>query len=176
MDDQTDTPRAPPEGRDTDDRWMSYRELGLSRGISRASAARLAHRHRWHKRTDNDGTVRVLVPHGLDAPADRHPADVHKGRDADIPGMSRAISALETAIAALRERAEAAEQGRDGAIARADRADARADELRTRLEALQAQLATAQAATQRLQELEAADAARKAAGLLARLRAAVRGR
>jgi len=41
VDDHTDSHSAS----DLDDRWMSYREHGLARGISRASAARLAHRH-----------------------------------------------------------------------------------------------------------------------------------
>jgi hypothetical protein len=45
-----------------DFRWLSYGELGQARGISTASAIRLAFRCKWRRQDGNDGTVRVAVP------------------------------------------------------------------------------------------------------------------
>ncbi len=47
----------------TDDiRWMTYAELGRARGISTASATRLAFRRKWRRQAGNDGIARVAVP------------------------------------------------------------------------------------------------------------------
>jgi hypothetical protein len=43
-------------------RRMTYAELAQARGISLASARRLARRHRWARQAGNDGVVRVTVP------------------------------------------------------------------------------------------------------------------
>ena len=77
-----------------------------------------------------------------------------------------------TTLAAQLERAE---QGRDGERQRADRAELATSELRGQVEQLLAQLAGQTEALERLQALEAAEAERQARGLLAQLRAAVRG-
>jgi hypothetical protein len=45
-----------------DGRWMTHAELAQARGISTASAIKLALRHRWRKQKDNRGTLRCLVP------------------------------------------------------------------------------------------------------------------
>jgi hypothetical protein len=45
-----------------DVRWMTYAELGRVRGISTASATRLAFRRKWQRQAGNDGTARVAVP------------------------------------------------------------------------------------------------------------------
>jgi hypothetical protein len=55
--------------------WMSYRELGESRGISAASAKRLALRRHWRRQQGNDGTARVAVPVTEAAPHDTRPGD-----------------------------------------------------------------------------------------------------
>lgn len=48
---------------DGDDiRWLTYAELGEARGISTASATRLAFRRKWRRRSGNAGTVTVAVP------------------------------------------------------------------------------------------------------------------
>jgi hypothetical protein len=175
--DSTDSPsdirRASADGYDADGVWMSFAELGRARGISRASAARLVRRRKWRKRTDNHGVVHVFVPAGADEPADRqpgHPTEALGGHPTDV---SHAISALETAVTTLREQLERSEQ-------RADRAELATTELRDRLGLSQAALdqaqADARAARGEAEALRAAEAARKARGLLARLRAAVRGR
>ena len=43
-------------------RRMTYAELAAVRGISPASAKRLAQRHRWGRQVGNDGVTRVTVP------------------------------------------------------------------------------------------------------------------
>jgi hypothetical protein len=87
---------------------------------------------------------------------------------------------LADAVALLREQLEAAEARAEAAEARAEGERARADALRDRLDVAQAELR--QAADQARQEAQdaaeallQAEAARKARGLVARLRAAWRG-
>src|ERR1700733_9110687 len=112
-----------------DDRWMTFTELADARRMSRASASKLVRRKGWRRQTDNQGTVRILVPlEAMDSPPDGpsdRPTDSPSDRPLDI---SRTINALEAAISAWREQAETAE-------ARADRIDAEASALRARLEA-----------------------------------------
>jgi hypothetical protein len=43
-------------------RRMTYAELAQARGISPASAKRLAQRHRWGRQVGNDRITRVTVP------------------------------------------------------------------------------------------------------------------
>jgi hypothetical protein len=177
--------------------WMSYAELGRARGISAASAKRLAIRRRWRRQQGNDGTSRVAVPVTEAVPRETRPGDIASDDTGDITGV---VSGFEAALTVLREqldaanaRADRAEQGRDGERARADA-------LRDRIEALQAQLAAAeaegtasdveaaemtaqlkqaragaQAAAQDAEALRQVDAERRARGLVARLRAAWRG-
>ena len=180
-----------------DIRWLTYAELGQVRGISTASATRLAFRRKWRRQPGNDGIVRVAVPAGEDQPRSDKPHDDMGDDRADI---MRLVSALEAAIATAREReqtdaatiaglreqlAEVIERAKT-TEARAERTDAaltgeraKADALRERLEAREGDLdmARTQAATahEALKALRQADDARKARGLLARLRAAVRG-
>lgn len=45
-----------------DTRSLTYAEIGKARGISAASAKRLALRHSWRKVAGNDGLARVSVP------------------------------------------------------------------------------------------------------------------
>jgi hypothetical protein len=58
-------------------RRMTYAELAATRGISRASAKRLAQRHRWGRQVGNDGVVRVTVPLS---------ALVHTAKTQDVAG------------------------------------------------------------------------------------------
>jgi hypothetical protein len=158
-------------------RWMTYAELGRARGISTASATRLAFRRRWPRQAGNDGTARVAVPVGEDRPArDDRPDD----RATDHPDITHVVTAFEASISALTGRAEAAESRADRAEARTDRAETardaaitRADEAVTRADIADhaRQLAETAAA-----ELRQADAARRARGRLARAWRAWRGR
>jgi chromosome segregation ATPase len=190
--DQQDRPPDSP----ADDRWMTFAELAVARGISKASASKLVRRHKWRRQTDNQGSVRILVPaEALDSPT-VSPMDI-----------SAVIKPLETAIIALREQLEStenqldrAENRAEQAETRADRAEraiadernradraessrdterSRADELRDRLDDLgsklddaPAELATAQDQNEALRR---AEAERRARGVLARLKAAWRG-
>jgi len=167
----------------TDGRWLSYAELANLRGIDHHSARRLVSRQRWRRQKDNHGVVRIYVPPEHLGHRRRHreaSADTSAGtpavRSADI---STVIKPLEDAIAALREQLAEANSRVEAAEARASRAEATrdaqiaaADVFRDRIEALTAELRDARQASE---ELRQADMARQARGLLARLRAALRG-
>ena len=151
------------DGVGDDVRWMTYADLGRSRGISTASATRVAFRRKWPRQGGNDGTASVAVPIGEARPqTDR----THDDRDDDRGGVTRLLNVLEAAVAASGERAEAdaatiavlrgqieqtqaeldeERRGREAERVRADRAEqgreeerSRADALRDRLEVLQA--------------------------------------
>ena len=94
-------------------RWLTYGELAAARGISKASATRLAFRKHWPRRTGNDGQARVAVPLDARAPPhdtthDSHPVtihdDTHDARDGVTPGNSDAET-----LARERQRADQAE-------------------------------------------------------------------
>jgi hypothetical protein len=54
---------------DTDTRWLSYQQIAQVRGISRASAARMARLHRWPRRKNNSGVTVCAVPAEYAEPA-----------------------------------------------------------------------------------------------------------
>jgi hypothetical protein len=89
-----------------DSRWLSYGELGQARGISTASAIRLAFRRKWPRQDGNDGTVKVAVPVDEAIPQ-REVAD----NDGDGVGrdIGQVVGLLETAAVMLRERGEEAD-------------------------------------------------------------------
>jgi hypothetical protein len=147
-----------------DTRWLSYGELADIRGIGRESAIRIARRHRWARRSGNDGTVRVAVPRSfLEAKSRDRPDDPRDNTGDSPPDISRLIKALEGQTEALkgqmgvveahnvtlRDQAAVAEQ-------RAARADERVDQvladLRAERAALQSLQAESAAAGRRLQE------------------------
>jgi hypothetical protein len=187
-----------------DFRWLSYGELGRARGISTASAIRLAFRRKWRRQDGNDGTVRVAVPVD-EAKPQREVVD----NEADGVGrdIGQVVSLLETAATMLRERGEAADgmlaalhANADEALARAEAATATEREGRRQAEIArmdaEARLAqfredlerfsqeaearfTAEQIAREKAEAETAqlrqeNQARLARGLLARLRAALR--
>ena len=185
-------------------RWLSYGELGQARGISTASAIRLAFRRKWRRQDGNDGAVRVAVP--VD---EANPQKEVTDSDGDGVGrdIGQVVGLLETAAAMLRERGEEADVMLAALHATAEEALARAEaetvterEARRRAEGAvadaEAQLSkvredferlsreaevrrlTEQAAREKA-EAEAAQLrqekqARRDLGLLARLRAALR--
>ena len=180
-----------------DGRWLTYPELAAVRGIDKPSAIRLATRKKWRRQRDNRRVVRVLVPpewlsrryQSMDLLMEQQDRDMDLSSDrtdfaAALAAVEAAhageVAALHGQIAGLTDKAERAE----AAIA-----DAKSDvrELRSHAAALQVELADRQAALERTQAdaraarddadtLRKADDARKARGLLARLRAAWRGR
>ena len=158
----------PGQGTRGDVRWMTYRELGKARGISAASAARLAFRKGWQRQPGNDGAARVAVPIGEDQPS---PYDARTGagdaarggapghgargvigrgaREARNPHAAEfalAIDALRGELTASHQReaeaqarADAAVADRRAADAKADRAEERADALRGTIDDLRAE-------------------------------------
>jgi hypothetical protein len=207
-------------------RWLTHRQLAEIRGISTASAIKLALRHRWRKQKDNRGLVRCLVPPEWTSPKRDIQADLSADERADAGAdtgadksseISLVRSVYETALEATTARADALQgqvealkgeialqaaliegfkgqrQGLLAAEARADRAEAavageraRADVLRDQLNVAQEELRrTREAADQvrqhareaedAVQTLRQANAAQKARGRWARLRAAWRG-
>jgi septal ring factor EnvC (AmiA/AmiB activator) len=176
-------------------RWLTYPELAAVRGIDKPSAIRLATRKKWRRQRDNRRVVRVLVPpewlsrryQSMDLPMEQPDRDMDLS--SDRTDFATALAAVEVAhagevaalhgqIAGLTDRAERAE----AAIA-----DAKSDvrELRSHATALQVELAErqavldrtqaeAKAARERAEALQRDVDARKARGLLARLRAVVR--
>jgi flagellar biosynthesis GTPase FlhF len=86
--------------------WLTYRELGHARGISTASAIRLAFRRKWRRQGGNDGTVRVAVPVDEAAPQRDVAASDGDGIGRDI---GQVVTLLETAAVMLRERGEEAD-------------------------------------------------------------------
>jgi hypothetical protein len=182
----------PPEGGGT---WLSKSELARIRRISVASADRLIRREKWRKMPGNDGRIRALIPpdwlvahdqadlpqdptglgteHPTDRPVDRkrrNPRDVAADPEADPTDLARVSAAFEVATRALQEAHAAAvstlQTGHAGEVA----------DLRAEVEALNRQLAEARKALQGVDQLRADADARMAMGLLARLRAAWRGR
>ena len=172
-------------------RWMSFAELGAARGISKASAIKLVRRHGWRRQRDNQGHVRALVPLTWAQDDRDEEGDNIQDSTPDNPPdtglMAGALAALETAVLSLTERAVSAERRADSALSLAEgtmaqlaEANARAHRAEGSVSAIQTGLdvarAEARAARERAEALEREAAARQARGLLARLRAAVRGR
>ena len=155
-------------------RWLGYAELAELRGISKASATRMAFRYKWRRQEGNDGTARVFVPfsalHG-------------KGSGSAIERMAAAI---ETAMGLFRQRVEAAETRADQADARAQRAQITAEVERSRADRAEQDLDRERSRADELQNrldialqvtdaLRRAEDARRGLSLLWRLRAAWQG-
>ena len=133
-------------------RWMTHTELAKARGISTASAIKLALRHGWRKQKDNRGAVRCLVPPefasakslgvdrvaaaGADAGADNSSeisvlqSAYHaalEAKDGEIAALKGQISALSQGFAAeraaLRSETDLARADAQAARETAERAD-----------------------------------------------------
>ena len=87
---------------------LDVEQLGKVRGISTASAIRLAFRRKWRRQGGNDGTARVAVPLVEAKLQGRAASPVDRGDD---------IPTIKATLLRLQERK----------IARADRAEAEAD-------------------------------------------------
>jgi hypothetical protein len=185
-------------------RWLSYGELGQARGISTASAIRLAFRRNWRRQDGNDGTVRVAVP--ADEAASK--GEMADGQEDGVGRqIGEVVGLLQTAAAMLRERGEEADAmfaalnaSAEEALARAEaetvterearrRAEAAMADSETRLSKFredservtreaEARCMTEQAAREKAEaevaQLRQENLARRNLGLLARLRAALR--
>jgi hypothetical protein len=129
-------------------RRMTYAELAQARGISPASAKRLAQRHHWGRQVGNDGVTRVTVPlvalvntmksKANDVIGDivaMSPATGATGRvtPSDVTAdVIPATAGLAEAVDLLRNQLEVANWRADSADARAERERKRADQAEQR--------------------------------------------
>jgi hypothetical protein len=135
-----------------DGQWLTHAEIAAMRGISTASAIKLALRHHWRKQKDNRGTLRCLVPADFIGPQPGVRADTRTvaraDAGADLSAVSQAYQdAREAFQQALQAKAEqvAALQGQLAhERTRADITTAERDDLRTKLTDAQTELAAAQ--------------------------------
>jgi hypothetical protein len=172
-------------GDEAETRWVTYSELGRARGISRASAERLARKKRWPRMKDNMGLARVAVPLAwLTADEATPPVSPHDRPPEGPQGnavFQDVIRAFEGSLGTLRdaldranERADAAEQGRE--VLREQIATLRAD-LSEAQDAADRHHAEAQAAQERADRAEGVrDSALEAANRADAEAAAARGR
>ena len=165
------------------ERWLTYTELAELRGISKASATRMAFRHKWRRQVGNDGVARVAVPVGREKPPDAPSRDATAAKRGDTRD---GVMVLQEAVASLTKRAEQAETRADRAENRAEQAESRlykvvedclvalkgAEQAQKRADGLETELQQAQQAADALRQ---ADDARRRQGRWARLRAAWRG-
>ena len=129
--------------------WLTHAEIAAIRGISTASAIKLALRRGWRKQKDNRGVLRCLVPAefiglGSEVRADTR-VDIRAPRRAEEGAeLSTAIAALQTAVTSLGDQLSRERM-------RADRAEAEREDLRTKLTDAQIQLAAARASADQMQ-------------------------
>ena len=98
---------------------MTYAEIGKARGISAASAKRLALRHGWRKVAGNDGLARVSVPvtwleTSPGTPLAISPVMPEASVTGDMPPVTVPVAWL------IEARADAARKEGDAAAARAE--------------------------------------------------------
>jgi chromosome segregation ATPase len=141
-------------------RWMTYKELAATLGVSLPAAEARVRRNKWRKQEGNDGTLRVSVPPDVLLPS---PAAQRS------PQADELRSAHEATVAELRRRAEAAEAAATDARALADQragemasmarelgqAGAERDAALRRADATEARLATIEAEARKLTNLHA---------------------
>jgi hypothetical protein len=67
-------------------RWLTYRELATSLGVSLPAAEARVRRGRWVKRPGNDGTMRVAVPAAVLEPTPNPTRQASTGGNVGGPG------------------------------------------------------------------------------------------
>lgn len=112
-----------------DSRWLTYRQLAEQRGISPASAKRLAMRKRWRRQAGNDGIARVAVPMTESREAGPVIPDITGDITPKVNGLQAELAGLREAIATLRadHAAELDRLRQDHAAALGREAEIRAD-------------------------------------------------
>jgi DNA primase len=145
--------------------WFTYSDLGERLNISPEAVRQKAIRHRWPRRTANDGKTQVRVDlqdvvATMPQRRTKEPSDTRPTPDqppVEHPSDTRTIEALENHIATLKdmvaksealaaqyhERAEGERQRADTERARADAERDRADRLTARIEELLSEKTTA---------------------------------
>ena len=153
---------------------MTYDQIATARGTAKIGAIRWVQRHRLRRQPGNDGMVRILVDPTMLAqtgPPRRSTPTVTSDGAALVEAANRRADKAG-------KRADAALALAQGTMAQLAEANARADRAEGRVTAIQAGLdvarAEARAAQDAAEAIRKEDDARKARGLLARLRAAAR--
>jgi hypothetical protein len=186
----------------SDGRWLTYAELAKLRGIDRASAFKLALRHKWSRQKNNKGQVTVLVPPDFTSPEDEsqdngYDASYRASFDAALAAVRDAhageVAALRSQMAAARAEADTSRDRADRTLvqlaeAHSERAAtlARAERAEVLVANLEAAIATkeevaaqarseAEKARQATEALRQVEIDRRGKGRWARLRAAWRG-
>jgi hypothetical protein len=168
------------------DEWLTYSEIGARLGLNAEAARTRARRAGWRTQPGNDGRTRVLVPdRALQHPVDKPGQDRANETDR-LTGLVELLTAAEVRVSRLEQQLEAERVRVDEArteaghlraelmVAQADLSDRTVQVDEARSERDQAR-ADAQAARDEAEQLRQADAARRARGRWARLRAAWRG-
>jgi hypothetical protein len=155
-------------------RWMSYADIAAARGVSVASITRMVRRKKWRRQPGNGPAILVAVPLAELARTNRRTktalpgqaapplpgqkgspspdiASIARGFEAALGVLSEQLTAERARGDALRGQLEAAEKDRDMAIANHNRIAVEIEVMRE------------------------ADRTRRAAGRLARIKAAWRG-
>ncbi len=113
-----------------DTRRLTYAELASARGVTVATARRMATRYKWAKSLGNDGLARVAVPEAaLRAPTGANGASSIE----DETPVHAPMAAVEAVVGALREELVRANERTDRANERAERAERVAGVLRAKL-------------------------------------------
>jgi hypothetical protein len=137
--------------------WMTYDEFAAARGIERRAAVRLAVRHGWQKKRDNDRVARVHVPADwvVPRPAAVGPVERRASNADHARSVERAM--WREQLVRERERADRAEAERDRLLGLVDsfekrlaRAEVRADQAE---QSLAAEHARATALTENLRSI-----------------------
>jgi hypothetical protein len=186
----------------SDGRWLTYAELAKLRGIDRASAFKLALRHKWSRQKNNKGQVTVLVPTDFTSPEDEsqdngYDASYRASFDAALAAVRDAhageVAALRSQMATARAEADISRDRADRTLvqlaeAHSERASAlaRAERAEVLVANLEADIATkeevaaqarsdAEEARQATEALRQVEINRRGKGRWAKLRAAWRG-
>jgi hypothetical protein len=145
------------DGDQTGQEWLTYGQAGERLGLSVEAVRQRARRRRWRKTRGNDGRILISVP------TDR--TERPDSTTVRTPEQMNGLSVLHEAVALL------------GAQLQAERS--RADSERSKVEAAERRAVEAARERDRLvvevEGLRAADQARRAAGRVARIKAAWRG-
>jgi hypothetical protein len=91
---------------------LTYAELSSRRGISRASAERLARRRKWKRVIGNDGVARVAVPPDAATLAPDDPLDIRGLRADPVPALRAAVDTLRDQLKREGDRAAGRRRGR----------------------------------------------------------------
>jgi hypothetical protein len=166
-------------------RWMSYADIAVARGVSVESATRMVRRKRWRRQPGNGATILVAVPLAELTRTERRTKIALPGQPAlpspgsppgqkglPSPDIEGVVRGFEAALSVLSEQLAAERKRADNERARATTAEADRDRVEMERDRL---LASHDRLAVEVEALKRADATRRAAGRLTRLKTAWRG-